>query len=65
LFINIFAILCFVALTAFVTLHNQIASRGCVITRTVSEIDVLESDIASTKTDISYWHKKIDSSISA
>jgi len=35
------------------------------MTCTVSEIDVLESDIASTKTDISYWHKKIDSSISA
>jgi len=41
-----------------VSLHNQIASTRCVITRTISKIDALESDIFSTKIDFSYQKKK-------
>jgi hypothetical protein len=37
------------AVTAFVSLHHQIASACCVKTRTISKIDALESDIVSTK----------------
>jgi len=49
----------FAAVTAVVSLHNQIASTCCVITCTISKIDALESDIISTKTDISCQKKKI------
>ena len=53
-------IIFFAAVTAFVSLHSQNASLCCVITHTLSEIDALESDIISTKIDISYWQQEID-----